>query len=56
MEFVENLFCKCDIKNICTLINNILKFYSSSVNRQRFGRHEAHKRHDTMGEVSYSII
>ncbi|XP_050060282.1 uncharacterized protein LOC126551308 [Aphis gossypii] len=23
----------------------------SSVNKQRFGRHEAHKRHDTMGEI-----
>lgn len=36
--------------------NNIFNLYRTSECKPKFGRHDAHKRHDTMGEVSYSKI
>lgn len=48
---------KCEIKNVVLLKKKyVFKLYSTPECKPRFGRHDAHKRHDTMGEVSYSTI
>jgi len=43
-------------KNVYSLKKYVFKLYSTLECKQRFGRHDAHKRQDTMGEVSYHLL